>query len=76
MFKSAQETVSELWPSPLFEVLLSSPAYKYALLPLADPGMEVKELMQEVPSTCSLCWLCRTMNPQYLCKKDLFCRHY
>lgn len=72
MFRSAQETVSELWPSKLFEVLLRSSAYKQALLPLADLGTEVKELIQEVPSTCRLCWLCRAMNPQCLCKKDLF----
>lgn len=55
MFRSAQEAVSELWPSELFEVLLRSPAYKSALVPLADPGTEVKELMREVPSTCRLC---------------------
>ena len=63
MFKSAQETISELWPPKLFEVLLRSPAFKYALLPLADLGTEVKRCQapagfagfagQRAPSACA-----------------------
>lgn len=36
MFKSAQETVGELWPSEMLAVLFRSPAYKQVLLLLVD----------------------------------------